>query len=83
MGARLLETIGLYMILQSHRVPFHFFPKKDMMFPCPGLPAGFFALPEAADDAGVGLGVCFFDGGGLSSSEKLSQPSSLMVTGNC
>lgn len=48
------------------------------MLPCPGFPAGFFAL--APDEAGVGFGVCFFVGGGLSSSEKLSQPSSLIVT---
>jgi hypothetical protein len=52
----------------------HFFPKKDMMLPCPGLAAPFFA-PLVA---GAGVGLAFFAAG--SSSEKDSQAASSLVT---
>jgi hypothetical protein len=52
----------------------HFFPKKDMMFPCPALAVDFFAL-EVEEAETLGLG-----GGGASSSEKDSQTGSSFVT---
>jgi hypothetical protein len=54
----------------------HFFPKKDMMLPCPGLAAPFFA-PLVA---GAGVGFAFFGAG--SSSEKDSHAASSLVTVN-
>jgi hypothetical protein len=55
----------------------HFFPKKDMMLPCPGLAAPFFA-PLVA---GAGVGLAFFGAG--SSSEKDSHAASSRVTVAC
>ena len=63
----------------------HFLPKKDMMFPCPGLPAAFLPFPVAADaEAGGCLALAEADGavGGGSSSEKDSQAGSSLVTGH-
>lgn len=55
-----------------------FFPKNDMILPCP-LGAGFFAF-AAPPQLGAGEGVALF-GGGTSSSEKDSQAVSRTVTG--
>jgi len=51
----------------------HFFPKNDMMFPCPALAVDF--LPFAVEGAAT-LGF----GAGASSSEKDSQTGSSFVT---
>lgn len=55
-----------------------FLPKKDMMLPCPGFAAPFFAFPLAA---GAGVGLAFFGAG--SSSENDSQAASSRVTAVC
>ncbi len=54
----------------------YFFPKKDMMFPCPGFPPAFLAF---ADEDAVEAGVFSCCGGG-SSSEKDSHVGSSFVT---
>lgn len=53
-----------------------------MMLPWLPLAAGAF-LGFAPDDAGVELGVSFFTGAGVSSSEKDSHAASWMVTAHC
>ena len=40
----------------------YFFPKNDMMLPCPPFPAGFLAL--GPDEAGVGAEMAAFFAGG-------------------
>jgi hypothetical protein len=59
------------------RAPY-FFPKNDMMFPCPAFAAGFFALDAVVEDCTLDLG-----GATGSSSEKDSQTGSSFVTGFC
>lgn len=53
-----------------------FFPKKDMILPCP-LGAGFFPFAAGAALAAFGFGA---GGGGASSSENSSQTGSRTVT---
>ena len=56
----------------------YFFPKNDIILPCPGFPPAF--LPFAVDDdAAVDAGVLSLVGAG-SSSEKDSQAGSSFVT---
>jgi hypothetical protein len=55
----------------------HFFEKKDMMFPCPGLAADFLPFAVVAE----GNVLAFFACG--SSSEKDSQTASSLVTYIC
>ena len=59
----------------------HFFPKKDMMLPCPDFPPIFFALP-VADDNPLDAGILACSVGGVSFSEKDSQVASSLVTTN-
>jgi hypothetical protein len=64
---------------QSHRNiscrHVHFFPKNDMILPCPALAAGFFAFVAVEEDCIFGFG-----GGAGSSSEKDSHTGSSFVT---
>ena len=57
----------------------YFFPKKDMILPCPDLPPTFLALP-VADDVPLEAGVLACGAGAGSSSEKDSQVASSLVT---
>lgn len=53
----------------------HFLPKKDMILPCPALPAAFLPFPDATGACNLGFG-----GGAGSSSENDSQTGSSFVT---
>lgn len=70
-------NVGVYLHYIALAEYAHFLPKKDMMLPCPGLAAPFFA-PLAA---GAGVGLAFFGAG--SSSEKDSHAASSLVTIAC
>ena len=67
-------NVGVYLHYIALAEYAHFLPKKDMMLPCPGLAAPFFA-PLAA---GAGVGLAFLGAG--SSSEKDSHAASSLVT---
>lgn len=54
----------------------YFFPKNDIIFPCPGFAMDFFAFAVA----GAGVAICFFAGSCSSSSENDSHAASCMVT---
>jgi len=56
----------------------YFFPKNDMIFPCPAFAAGFFALDAVVEDCTLGL-----RGATGSSSEKDSHTGSSFVTALC
>ena len=64
----------------STSTPGYFFPKKDIILPCPGFPPDFLPFAAIEDtDAAVDAGVLSLVGAG-SSSEKDSQAGSSFVT---
>jgi hypothetical protein len=70
------ELVIIVSHFKTQRLCLYFLPKKDIIFPCPGLVAGFFPpfnAAGAADALGLGFGT-------VSSSENDSQTASSLVT---